>query len=269
MALVDPESWLQRPSMLQSCEVFDSLPSTNDYARQRAREQPPPGMHLIVAWEQTRGRGQHDRVWNSSTGSLTLSLLFPSTMLPGSFDLAQIGQLSVTTALGIRDALQPFVAQPVQVKWPNDVIVCGGKVAGILIESITTRPMALIVGIGINANNKIEHPTATSDRPSAPYPAISLAQVAGHSLDLFQIMQSLIDALQAVWLHDPPRERALVDRWSQSCCLTGYRVEVESGSKREAGVCAGIDEQGRLILFGANQRHHYVSGTVRHVKESS
>lgn len=145
-------------------EVFDSLDSTNEEVRRRAETGAEEGL-AVLAKQQTAGRGRRGRVWESPPGNLFLSLLLRPKSSP-----AEAATLSFLTAVALLEALD-LAAVPAQLscKWPNDVLVNGAKVAGILLESRTAPDGALgwvTVGIGVNL---AWHPAET------PYPVTSLA----------------------------------------------------------------------------------------------
>lgn len=145
-------------------QVFDSLDSTNEEVRRQAETGAAEGL-AVLARQQTAGRGRRGRTWESPPGNLFLSLLLRPKASP-----AQAATLSFLTAVALLEALD-LAAPPATLtcKWPNDVLVNGAKIAGILLESRTTPDGMLgwvTVGIGVNL---AWHPT------EAPYPVTSLA----------------------------------------------------------------------------------------------
>jgi len=141
--------------------VLSEVDSTNDELRRRASEEPFDGL-AVVAERQTAGRGRRGRVWASPRGNLYLSL-----RLRQADSLAETALLSFVSAVALADAIAELAPQvPLALKWPNDVLVAGCKVSGILLES---DGPAIIVGIGVNLT---EAPEATQ----ALYPPTSLRQ---------------------------------------------------------------------------------------------
>lgn len=145
-------------------EVFDSLDSTNEEVRRQAEAGAAEGL-AVLARQQTAGRGRRGRSWESPPGNLFLSLLLRPKSSP-----AEAATLSFLTAVALLEALD-LAAVPAKLtcKWPNDVLVNGAKVAGILLESRTGPDGVLgwvTVGIGVNL---AWHP------PEAPYPVTALA----------------------------------------------------------------------------------------------
>jgi BirA family transcriptional regulator, biotin operon repressor / biotin---[acetyl-CoA-carboxylase] ligase len=132
--------------------LYDSLSSTNDeLARLITAENAPPGT-IVIAKQQTAGRGQRGRTWESNVGGLYLSLAL-SPNLPAS----DIAQLTIGIAWGIAHELRQQ-GLPVTIKWPNDLLLEGRKLGGILTETIVCQGIVrqAIVGVGINYTNRVE-----------------------------------------------------------------------------------------------------------------
>ena len=135
---------------------------------------------MVCAREQTAGRGRGARRWHSPAGNLHASILLRTDLPPG-----RIPQLSLVAALAVADAADAFLPGDVraELKWPNDVLVRGAKLAGILIESADATA---IIGIGMN----IAHAP-----PDAPYPVTTLAAGGAEMLEPAAVLQVLLQAL--------------------------------------------------------------------------
>jgi BirA family transcriptional regulator, biotin operon repressor / biotin---[acetyl-CoA-carboxylase] ligase len=132
--------------------LHDSLPSTNDeLARLIATENAPPGT-IVIAKQQTAGRGQRGRTWDSNSGGLYLSLAISPNLLA-----SDIYQLTIGIAWGIAHNLRQQ-GLPVTIKWPNDLLLDGRKLGGILTETSIYQGIVrqAIVGVGINYANRVE-----------------------------------------------------------------------------------------------------------------
>jgi BirA family biotin operon repressor/biotin-[acetyl-CoA-carboxylase] ligase len=158
--------------------ALDRVDSTNDEVRRRADAGAPPGL-VVLAGQQTRGRGRHGRTWTSPTGNL-----YASVLVAAQGPLATSAQLSFVAGLALAEAIERHAPGGVELrlKWPNDVLIGRAKVAGILLESLagTGDPHAtqVIIGTGVNIAS---YPADT------PYPATSLdaqgfAPVTPHAL---------------------------------------------------------------------------------------
>lgn len=138
---------------------FDSVGSTQDEAR-ALYQNGERGPLWVRADEQTKGRGRRDRRWVSNKGNLSATLIWPTDRPPG-----QAALFGFAACLAVADTLQAYrPGKPVSLKWPNDVLIGGAKISGLLIER---EAEALLVGIGINL---LSHP------PDTPYPATHLLQ---------------------------------------------------------------------------------------------
>ncbi len=244
-------------TFVRQVEHHAELPSTNDFALQRLREQPNGPLPLLVlADRQTQGRGRGDHRWWSSDGALTFSLglaLDPRQLPP-----ARRSLLALAAGIAVRDAVAHWIpSSAIRLKWPNDVYVDDRKVSGILIELPAHPPDVCVVGIGVNVSNSFHEAPAEVRRR-----AISMAE-AGHSpcerADvLLQILKDFDQALQAL-MEQPETIR---QRWQACCMLTGRWVCVQTQTQTTCGYCQGIDQQGRLLVDTQQDRLAFASGTV-------
>lgn len=132
-------------------EHYESLPSTNRLARQRAAEGAPQGL-LILAETQTEGRGRRGRGWITPAGEgIAMSLLLRPEAHPSG-----VASLSLVTALAAAEAIEEAANLPARIKWPNDIVIYGKKVSGILLEmdADEERVRSVVCGVGINVHQK-------------------------------------------------------------------------------------------------------------------
>jgi len=130
---------------------LETIDSTNDYAKQLLSTQKPTDGTLIIAKAQTKGRGQLGNVWQTESGkNLTVSyILYPNFLSPD-----KQFYLNMVVVLGIREFCESICVEHVQIKWPNDILINGKKVCGVLIENALqgNKIQHSIIGIGININ---------------------------------------------------------------------------------------------------------------------
>lgn len=222
---------------LQKLEITDS---TNDDARRAAEAGEDAGL-VIVAERQSAGRGRHSRVWESPAGNLYCSILLKPNDMPRSAAF-----YSFVAALAVRDAILSFIPpSPITLKWPNDVLVGGKKISGILPEIAGD---ALIVGIGINIAHFPDN---------ALYPATSLA-AEGVKADTRAVLDKLLEAL-AHWhdcmqMHgfDPVREAWLAQAQKGALAVRLPQETVQ-------GTFVGLDETGHLRLLLADGAERSIS----------
>ncbi len=246
---------LVESTFLRSVRYFDKIESTNDAAISaplHADELPA----LFITPQQTAGRGRGSNRWLSSDGGLTCSLVIDPASL--STDVASWPQLSLWTALGIRDGIATLVPQSdVQVKWPNDVFLQQRKVCGILIETTQAgpRPSRLVVGIGLNVNNRFDEPITEHNVAQVASPllpeAISISEVGG-SVSIVNAIETVFHHITEAWqLFRDGRSLRLA--WQPHCLLYGRSVRWERRAESVVGTCCGISDEGALLLSHPEQ----------------
>lgn len=233
-------------------EWFDEIDSTHNAARRSLQETPVCELPcLLVAKQQTAGRGRGGRVWWSPDGCLMLTLVLPSQSLPEDSNLWS--QLALITGLAVAQTVTASLPnKAVQLKWPNDVYAHGKKLAGILIESASVRdaqggaaPVACwLIGIGLNVN------VDWSDAPQeVASKATCLSSQASRPIDVHVVLVELLDELERELLRWRLGDGAWLSQWHERCMLTGKVIHVRQTPERELiGVCEGLDASGRLIV---------------------
>jgi BirA family transcriptional regulator, biotin operon repressor / biotin---[acetyl-CoA-carboxylase] ligase len=268
-----PRSSLLVPSSIRHVEIHDEIPSTNDRALQltlfAALETPA----LIVARRQLTGRGRGTHAWWSADGALTLSLIIE----PAFWDIAPRDwpKLSLTSAVAVCDALSSCVPQltssnsqsdirnlksRLAVKWPNDVLIDGAKVCGILIESPDGPPPVkdrVVIGVGINVNNSWH-----AAPPKAGPNGTALCDVTGIIHDIDAILVDFIEALDRRLRQLGQDALDLPRAWQQLSWLTGRQIEVDVGGTKSIGTCVGVADDGALLLRTPYATARIYSGSV-------
>jgi len=231
---------------------YNELPSTNDFAAALAREGAPDGT-VVLAASQTQGRGSRGRGWFSPVGGLYLSVVLRPRLDP-------TAALGLTLAAGAAAAEAIMASEPVQVglKWPNDLLLAGRKVGGVLVETaaVPGRVRHAVVGIGINAN------IAPEIFPPDLQPlATSLQGCLGRPVDPKPLVREVLERLDAAARALERGEIAqVVERWRALDQLAGSRVTVTTVQGRLEGDCLGIDDDGALLLRdAAGSAHRFTS----------
>jgi BirA family biotin operon repressor/biotin-[acetyl-CoA-carboxylase] ligase len=217
---------------------LDSVGSTNEEAVRLASEGAPTGT-LVWAKSQFRGKGRRGREWISPSGNLYLSLLLRPKLL-----LTQAPQLSFVAAIAVFDTLCFMLPQTVKInmKWPNDILVDGKKIAGILLESSAHGDMLdwLVIGVGVNvatSPDKVSFSTTCLHESSNPH--VSVESVLKHFTVNFK-------RVIGEWSKEgfaPVRKKWLKFAW----CL-GEKIEVKTEQELFQGSFTGLDETGAMIL---------------------
>jgi BirA family biotin operon repressor/biotin-[acetyl-CoA-carboxylase] ligase len=230
-----------------------SVGSTNDEALTRARAGEPGGL-WIVAQAQTCGRGRHGRTWVSPRGNLYASLLLVD---PTRRECA--AELGFVAGTALACALREILGRDrrLAIKWPNDLLFDGAKLAGILLES-TDLPdgrLACVAGFGVNCAS---HPSNTL------YPTSDLATITGHEVSPQTVLDHLVPAMAerlAIW-NKGEGFSAIRAEWLTFAAGLGSRIEVVRPSATVAGTFETIDAAGRLLLETASGRVAIDAGDI-------
>jgi BirA family biotin operon repressor/biotin-[acetyl-CoA-carboxylase] ligase len=218
--------------------LLASTTSTNDEASRGAREGAPHGA-TWVAEEQTAGRGRRGRSWIAPAGEGLLA----SVLLRVSCAPARLPQIALVAGLAVRDAvMRAAPGVDVAIKWPNDVVVAGRKLAGVLVEATTVgkRVDAVIVGVGINVHTRV-FPGEIAERATS-VALVSSAQPPDRASILADVLAALDRDLHVV----VDRGLGLVrGRLEAADALRGHRVRSDAGDE---GIASGIDDEGRLLV---------------------
>lgn len=235
---------------------FYKIGSTNNAAMTAAAEGEPQGS-VFLAEEQTAGRGRGANSWQSprSTGIYCSAILRPS--LPPSDVLA----LSLSAGLAVQAAIHEVDSRiQVDLKWPNDVLINGKKVCGILTEmnAEATRVRYIVVGIGINVN-----------QASFPkdLPATSLRLATGSEWSRVEVVGALLKSLDREYRQltdDPDAKEVILRRFAEnSSWVLGKRVRIEENGSAFEGTTDGLDPRGFLQVRTPHGVQTVLSGTVR------
>jgi BirA family biotin operon repressor/biotin-[acetyl-CoA-carboxylase] ligase len=225
---------------LGALRYFDSISSTNDEALRWA-ETGAPHLALVVADEQTAGRGRLGRRWYTPPGSaLALSLVLRPESLPA----PSITRLTALGALAVCNALQEHLGLDSQIKWPNDVLAGGRKLAGVLVEIDWQgdQPTAAILGIGINIA-----PESVPAEHDLLFPATCVETELGIPVTRWELLEAILRALLG-WL--PHLDSAeFLAAWETRLAYQGKTVQVYTGGKVPLeGQLLGLESDGALRL---------------------
>lgn len=231
--------------------AYDTLGSTNAEALARARAG-ERGPLWITAVSQSAGRGRRGSAWVSGPGNLNATLLLSEPSAP-----EHAPQLSFVTALALHDAVAdcaPQIGPLLKVKWPNDLLLAGAKLAGILIEGESVPVFAVCIGIGVNC---AAHPGNT------PYPATDLA-TAGALVSSGQVLSALSVAMPrrlAQWRGGEGFAAIRAD-WLRRAAGLGEDIRVRLPERELSGRFEGLDDAGRLLLQQAGGVTTVTAGEV-------
>lgn len=218
---------------------FDSIDSTNTYAKKNSASFPPDEITVITAEEQTAGRGRYQRKWISPKGvniyaTFCFQLPFPTKQLPS---LAQVMSYSLASLL-IEEGLTP------KIKWPNDVQLGGKKISGVLCETLFQNDsIQIILGIGINVN------MTEADLKKIDKPATSLEIETNHTWDR-QVLLKKLEMRFATHLERFKKEgfAPFHHRIENLLAYKGETIHCFDGKKIWVGICHSLTSEGLLNL---------------------
>ena len=235
----------------------DELPSTNDEAMRLASEG-AVAFTVVAADTQSAGRGRNGRVWRSPPGGG----LYASMILRPNLAVGDLPLLTLLAGVAAAEAIRAATGLSAGLKWPNDVLVHGRKVAGILCEASLGAGAAgpiVVAGLGVNVN------TLPQDLPERPlYPASSLVAESGRLHDRDALLDAWI-ARSRHWIATLEAEGAapLVARWNELDALAGQPVSIAgAGGGTVAGLGRGVDATGALRIETEDGIVHAIVGDV-------
>lgn len=237
---------------------FYKIASTNTSAMASAAEGAEEGT-VLVAEEQTAGRGRGSHSWQSprSTG------IYCSVILRPQLPPLKVLVLSLAAGLAVRAAIRQLDSRVnVDLKWPNDLLIDGRKVAGILTEmnAEATRVRYLVVGVGVNVNQQ-----------SFPkdLPAISLQIATGSTWSRVELVAALLKSLDREYrdlLQDRSAQDSILRRFAESSSwVQGKNVVIQEDGSTLQGTTVGLDANGFLLVRTAHGMQTVLSGTVREI----
>jgi BirA family biotin operon repressor/biotin-[acetyl-CoA-carboxylase] ligase len=222
--------------------VYPRIGSTNDEAKRLAEAGEPEGT-LIIADEQTAGRGRLQRLWWAPAGTaLLMSLIFRPDLAPH-----QAQRLTMLCSLAICEAIAGTTGLAPVVKWPNDVLLRGRKVCGILTELGFEGPRLTyaVVGMGINVNVDF------SGAGELASTATSLAQELGHEVSRLELLRAILVDIDERYTRLRTGKSPHAE-WAARLATTGQRVVVTTPGEQLCGVAEGVDDDGALLLRDEN-----------------
>jgi BirA family transcriptional regulator, biotin operon repressor / biotin---[acetyl-CoA-carboxylase] ligase len=234
-------------------QVFEQTTSTNDVIERLARDGVREGV-VVFAESQTKGRGRLGRKWISpARKGLWFSILLRPNLRP-----QETTQLTVASATALRRAIVSQTNLPMEIKWPNDILINGKKVAGILTEMSAEldRVRHVIPGIGIDVNQD-----AGEFPPELRKIATSLKIESGESLSRAALAVEILQELDKDYARvSTGKFSEIADEWVEHCGTIGKDVTVQIGDRKIRGCAESLDDDGALILRTEHGRLQRITG---------
>ena len=241
---------------------FDSIESTQEYAVKNSTN-PKNNGTVIIAQQQTRGKGRDGRRWVSPKGGIWLSII-----LQPKFDISAITLFPIASALALSTAIEKCFEIKPELKWPNDITIKGKKVAGMLVDASieSNRIESIVLGAGINFDvdvKKIE-----KDLKNAPnfYGATSLKNLKKDSNPIELIQTFLVELEKIINFLNTGQIKKIVKDWTQRSSTIGKMVEIMTKEEKIKGRAIKIDEDGALIVSN-KKTTRILAGDIVHLSK--
>ncbi len=250
----DLQARLGKPRIIgRDIRVLDQVISTNDVIEQMTTDNPTEGL-AVFAESQTKGRGRLGRRWSSPSGKgLWFSILLRPNLHP-----MEITQLTAAAATALARAIENETGLHAEIKWPNDLLIDGKKVAGILTELQGELDLVhyVIIGIGIDVQQ------SPSDFPAElRKSAISLKMALGRPVDRPSLATAILRELDRDYARILDRQfKELAEEWEARCSTLGQHVSIEVGARTLRGRAEALDPNGALLLRTDHGRLEPITG---------
>ena len=238
---------------------FPKVDSTNQIALDLGRKGYPEGT-LVIAEEQTAGRGRWRRRWHSPPGKSLLFSIILRPQIPPEF----MPQLTLLAGVSTARAIQLQTGIKIGIKWPNDLIYQGKKLCGILVERAGLTDPSLVLGIGVNVNQEKD-----DFSPELQDTATSLRMIAGEIIPRAPLLQQIVESLEEDYQEYcragfPPIRK----RWLQYEVILGKKVRIAMGNSEYWGKAIGLSENGELVVLSPQgEETKFAAGEVTLCRE--
>ncbi len=237
----DLENEIHTKLIAKKIFAFETLSSTNDFAKRLAQNDDHDGT-LVLANEQTKGRGRQGRHWYAPPN---FGLWFSIILKPNQ-PAQKFGIVSLLAAVAVAKTIEQMTSLEPALKWPNDVFINSKKVSGVLIESqfSNNQPVSLILGFGLNVNQK------QGDFPEEiRETATSLREQIKYEIDRVSLLINLLHNLEHLYFEFKEGNfNVIINSWKERCPFLGKDVSIKQSRGEIEGRFENLDEYGRMVL---------------------
>ncbi len=258
MELSAIKSQLKTEFLGRNLVCFKETNSTNAVAKNLAATGAPEGL-VVVAETQTEGRGRVDHKWESPSGGLWFSMLLRPTLAPSA-----VPSISLLAGVAVTKALRDLHFINAMVKWPNDVLVDGRKICGILCESslLGDKLDYVVVGIGIDVNNE----ASKLALEKGAIPPTSIRDILGKDVDLAQLLAYVLLEMEKLYQRSAHvGTQPVIDEWLILSDTIGKMVEIRDGGPSFKGTARRVTPEGALVVDDGKEERVVTSGDLRYV----
>jgi len=239
---------------------FDSLDSTQNQALKMADNTSNNGT-VIVAAQQTGGRGRSGRKWVSPKGGIWFSVI-----LQPKFDISITTLFPIASALALSNAIEKTFKISPELKWPNDLTIKGKKIAGMLVDVSleSNRIENMVLGVGINFDVDVKQiKKILKDTPN--FYGIATLSEQKKKVKPVQLVQTFLVELEKIYeLLNAKQTKKIISEWTKRSSTIGKNVEVETTDGKIKGKAMKIDEDGALIISSNGKTNKIIAGDIIH-----
>ncbi len=247
----------------QHAYYFDSIDSTQNQALKMA-DDPANNGTVIIAAEQTGGKGRSGRKWVSPKGGIWLSII-----LQPKFDISITTLFPIASALALSNALEKTLKISPELKWPNDLTIKGKKIAGMLVDVSleSNRIENLVLGVGINFDVNVKQIEKTLKGSPNFYGIASLSDQK-KKVRPIQLVQTFLVELEKICdLLNTKQTKEIISEWTKRSSTIGKNVELDTRDGKIKGKAIKIDEDGALIVLDNGKRSRVIAGDIIHLSK--
>ena len=244
-------------------KIFDQVTSTNETAWELIESDPElRDGTVVIAESQTRGRGRMGREWHSAPGTgLWLSVVLKCNVPPD-----KVTYLTSGAALAIANMLQQFIHLPAEIKWPNDVMIRGRKVSGILVEARSNQPNIYVLGLGMNVNQaRPDFPESLRETATS----LRLERPGARATNRVRVLRPLLFYLDRVYTQIRKKKwDRLAEAWSEFVHMGGKHVTLQQGGQEFRGKVVRVHPaEGITLKLDDDTETTYSAESVANVRE--
>lgn len=240
---------------------FDSIDSTQNQALTMTFDKENNGA-VIIAEEQTSGKGRAGRKWESPKGGIWLSVI-----LHPEFDISVATLFPLAAALALLKAIQKTTKIKSELKWPNDITIKGKKIAGILVDASleSNRIENLVLGVGINFDVDIKQIEKSLKGMPNFYGVTSISKYNKTVKPLSLIHTFLLELENIYFMLNSGEIRKIINEWTKYSATIGKEVQIMTKKGKIRGKAIRIDDDGSLVVSHRNKNQKVIAGDITHV----
>ena len=212
---------------------------------------------VLLAEKQLKGKGRKDRSWQSAKG---LNLTFSILLGRDTVSELNLNHLNLAASLAVASAIENLFQLRIELKWPNDVLINGKKVAGILIETSVkgSKIERAVIGVGMNLNQVLF-------QGEFNFPPTSLKLETGLVIDRETVLSEVLNLFEELLQKLPLQSKSILDDWREKCKMIGDVINVTDGDNTKTGIFHDIDDDGYLLLKrnDAIEKIHFGDVSIR------